>query len=34
MTAAYELTRANYNCKIIELTDRAEDEIIRRGAAP
>src|SRR5882724_10414720 len=23
MTAAYELTRANYSCKIIELTERA-----------
>src|SRR5258705_4077079 len=23
LTAAYELTRANYSCRIIELTDRA-----------
>jgi monoamine oxidase len=33
MTAAYELTRANYNCQIIELTDRAggRNHTARRG---
>ncbi len=33
MTAAYELTRANYSCKIIELTDRAggRNHTARRG---
>src|SRR5688572_12282872 len=33
LTAAYELTRANYNCQIIELTDRAggRNHSARRG---
>lgn len=33
MTAAYELTRANYSCKIIELTERAggRNHTARRG---
>ena len=33
LTAAYELTRANYDCKIIELTDRAggRNHTARRG---
>lgn len=33
LTAAYELTRANYNCQIIELTDRAggRNHTARRG---
>src|SRR5882762_10053669 len=33
MTAAYELTRANYNCQIIELTERAggRNHTARRG---
>ncbi len=33
MTAAYELTRANYNCQILELTDRAggRNHTARRG---
>ena len=33
LTAAYELTRANYNCKIIELTERpgGRNHTARRG---
>src|SRR5260221_8152312 len=33
LTAAYELTRANYNCQIIELTERAggRNHTARRG---
>jgi monoamine oxidase len=33
LTAAYELTRANYNCQVIELTDRAggRNHTARRG---
>src|SRR6185295_16655229 len=33
LTAAYELTRANYDCKIIELTERAggRNHSARRG---
>src|SRR6184192_4237890 len=33
LTAAYELTRANYNCQVIELTERAggRNHTARRG---
>src|SRR5258705_11813590 len=34
LTAAYELTRANYDCKVIELTERAggRNHTARRGS--